>query len=73
MPVHIATTWAMSSPVTTGLSALCWVCQPDSIFSSLARSFASWSRYSAASSYCWAEIAASFSFWTDSRLRSISL
>src|SRR2546430_1535721 len=73
MPVHMPTTCAMSSAVTTGLSFPCSACQPCSRCSSLARSCASRSRYSAPSSYCWAAIAHSFSFWTLSIERITSL
>ena len=83
MPVHIATTSAMFSSVTRGFStgwagsaaasaggapsAAGSVAWPDSSFSIFSRSLTSRSRSSAASSYCWAVIAASFSFCTASR------
>ena len=89
MPVHIETTSAMFSSVTRGFSAgwaasaaasAGWAPSgvgsppwPDSSFSIFSRSLTSRSRSSAASSYCWAVIAASFSFCTASSPRSASL
>ena len=72
MPVHIATTWAISSSPTVGCSAVTFDCH--SLRSPSTTSFwdASASRNLAASSYSWALIAASFSLVTRSSSRCAS-
>ena len=62
MPVHIATTWAISSSSTTGCSPDIWACHSVRRPSAVSRAVASASRSAAASSYSWLLIAASFSF-----------
>ena len=61
MPVHIATTWAISSSSTTGCSPDIWACHSVRRPSAVSRAVASASRRAAASSYSWLLIAASFS------------
>ena len=66
MPVHIATTWAMSSSPTTGVFAACWACQSLRSWSTAARAEVSASRSCWARSYSWSLTAASFSLETRS-------
>ncbi len=66
MPVHIATTWAMSSSPTTGTLDDCWVCQSERSWSTSARAEVSASRSCWARSYSWSLTAASFSLETRS-------
>ena len=67
MPVHIATTWAISSSPTVGWSPDTWVCHSARSSSTFSLAVASASRSVAASSYSWLLIAASFSLVTRSR------
>ena len=61
MPVHIATTWAMSSSSTVGCSPDTVACHSARSVSTCSLAVASDSRRVAASSYSWLLIAASFS------------
>ena len=67
MPVHIATTWAISSSSTLGGSPELAACQAARSPSTCSRDVASASRSVAACSYSWALIAASFSLVIRSR------
>ena len=67
MPVHIATTWAISSSPTVGCSPETAVCHSLRIVSTASLAVASDSRRVAASSYSWLLIAASFSLVMRSR------
>ncbi len=67
MPVHIATTWAISSSSTTGWSPDIGDCHSLRSWSTDSRAVASASRSVAASSYSWLLIAASFSLVIRSR------
>ena len=67
MPVHIATTWAISSSPTVGWSLETWACHSARSPSTSSLAVASASRRPAASSYSWALIAASFSLVSRSR------
>ncbi len=67
MPVHIATTWAISSSPTVGWSPEIWACHSARRLSAFSFAVASASRRVAASSYSWALIAASFSLVIRSR------
>ncbi len=67
MPVHIATTWAISSSSTIGCSPDIEDCHSVRSASAVSRAVASASRSVAASSYSWLLIAASFSLVIRSR------
>ena len=67
MPVHIATTWAISSSSTLGCSPETCDCHSARWASTDSRAVASASRSVAASSYSWLLIAASFSLVIRSR------
>ena len=61
MPVHIATTWAISSSSTVGCSADTWLCHSARSVSTLPSRSPLPRAGGAADSYSWALIAASFS------------
>ena len=67
MPVHMATTWAISSSSTMGWSPDICDCHSVRSVSTVSRAVASASRSVAASSYSWLLIAASFSLVMRSR------
>ena len=67
IPVHIATTWAISSSSTLGCSPETCDCHSARWASTNSRAVASASRSVAASSYSWLLIAASFSLVIRSR------
>ena len=73
MPVHMLTTSATSSSVTTGWSCSCPWCHSSSAFSSFSMRRSSRSRSSAAYSYCWLAMASSFSLRTFSSTFVVSL
>ena len=67
MPVHIATTWAISSSSTVGCSPEIWACHSARRLSTFSLGGGlGLAQASAASSYSWALIAASFSLVTRS-------
>ncbi len=72
MPVHMLTTSAISSEVTTGRPCSFLTCHSFSIVSILSVSWSSRSRNSPEYSYCWAAIAVSFSLRTLSKARLAS-
>ncbi|MBA7526699.1 hypothetical protein ES705_18868 [subsurface metagenome] len=64
IPVHILTTSAISSAVTTTPSCSCSACHSSSIFFIFSSIWSSCSRFSVARSYCWVARAASLSLRT---------